>query len=65
MNEYRILYLFCGAGGFSYGMEKNQHFTTAVALDFNESALQTFNHNMPHTQTLCGDITDKEVKKTY
>ena len=30
--EFRILDLFCGAGGMSYGMHKNSHFVTKVAF---------------------------------
>lgn len=61
--RFRILDLFCGAGGFSYGMEKNPYFTTEVAVDFNEKAIITFNHNMPNAHTIVGDITDKDVKQ--
>ena len=61
--EFRILDLFSGAGGFSYGMEKNPHFKTMLALDFNEKALLTFKYNMPTTETIVGDITDTEIKK--
>ena len=43
---YKILDLFSGAGGFSYGIEKNPHFKTLLALDFNERALVTFKKNM-------------------
>lgn len=63
IKQFRILDLFSGAGGMSYGMEKNAHFTTEVALDFNEMALKTFKHNMPNTLTICGDITDDGVKQ--
>lgn len=63
-NEYRILDLFSGAGGMSYGMEQNSHFTTEVALDFNEKALQTFKFNMPSTDIVVGDITDDNVRAT-
>ena len=63
INEFRILDLFSGAGGFSYGMEKNKHFKTVVALDFNEKALATFKHNMPNTEVVNGDITDTGVKE--
>lgn len=59
---FRILDLFSGAGGMSYGMEQNEHFTTEIALDFNEKALQTFKYNMPSTETICGDITDEKTK---
>ena len=61
--NYRILDLFSGAGGMSYGMEKNPRFVTEVALDFNEKALATFKYNMPYTETISGDITDESVKK--
>lgn len=60
--EFRILDLFCGAGGFSYGMHKNQHFKTVVALDFNESAANTFKKNMPETDVVVGDITDEIIR---
>jgi len=59
---FHILDLFSGAGGFSYGMEKNKNFVTEVALDFNPKALDTFKHNMPHAETVVGDITDAGVK---
>ena len=62
MKKFIILDLFSGAGGFSYGMEMNKHFETAVATDFNEKALATFSHNMPNTKTICGDITNEKVK---
>ena len=57
-----ILDLFSGAGGFSYGMEKNPHFRTAVALDWNLNALRTFKHNMPNTEVVNGDITSQDIK---
>lgn len=63
ISEFRILDLFAGAGGFSYGMHLNEHFKTVVAADFNEKALDTFKRNMPDTETILGDISDDEVKK--
>lgn len=63
IQQFRILDLFSGAGGMSYGMENNTHFSTEVALDFNEMALKTFKYNMPNTVTICGDITDDGVKQ--
>lgn len=63
MEEFIILDLFCGAGGFSYGMHKNKHFRTAVAVDFNSEATNTFKKNMPATEVITGDITDKSIKK--
>ena len=62
-NEFRVLDLFCGAGGLSWGLHKNPHFTTKVALDFDEKAVDTFKHNMPETEVVVGDITDISVKE--
>lgn len=61
--EFKVLDLFCGAGGFSYGMDKNPHFHTVVALDFDEKAAETFKRNMPYANVLVGDITDASVKE--
>ena len=63
MENYVILDLFCGAGGFSYGMHKNNRFKTAVAVDFNKSATNTFKKNMPDTSVITGDITDEVIKE--
>lgn len=61
--DFKILDLFCGAGGFSYGMHKNPHFTTAVASDFNAIAAKTFAYNMPDAVVITGDIKDREIKE--
>ncbi len=61
--EYRVLDLFCGAGGLSWGLHKNPNFKTIVALDFDAQAAETFKKNMPDTEVLVGDITDDEIKK--
>ena len=60
--EFRVLDLFCGAGGLSWGLHKNKNFQTLVALDFDEEAANTFKKNMPETEVMVGDITDKTVK---
>ena len=62
--NFRILDLFCGAGGFSAGFELNKHFQTLVGVDFNESALQTFAYNHKKAKTIYGDLKDKSVKNT-
>lgn len=63
IKSFRILDLFSGAGGFSYGMEKNEHFQTVIAVDFNPNALATFKYNMPNSNIITGDITNTEIKK--
>lgn len=61
--EFRILDLFCGAGGLSWGLHKNKNFKTLIALDFDAEAANTFKKNMPDTEVVVGDITDKVVKE--
>lgn len=60
---FRILDLFCGAGGFSLGFDKNPHFKTLLALDFENSAIETFKFNFKSAQTICGDIANKNTKE--
>lgn len=61
--EFKILDLFCGAGGMSWGMDQNPFFKTVVAVDFDEKATETFKRNMPYAEMVVGDVTDAEVKK--
>lgn len=63
LEGFRILDLFCGAGGLSWGMHKNPNFKTMVALDFDEKAIETFKYNMPSSKVVVGDITDTTVKE--
>ena len=63
LKKFKILDLFSGAGGFSYGMHKNSHFETVVALDCNEYAAETFKRNMPSAVVITGDIKDASVRK--
>ena len=62
MYKFRILDLFSGAGGFSYGLEMIENFTTEVALDFEKKAIETFQKNFPNTTCICGDICNQEIK---
>ena len=60
--EYKILDLFCGAGGMSYGMHQNSHFKTVVSLDVNEKLAITLKKNMPDVNLIIGDIRDTKIK---
>ena len=64
MAKFKILDLFSGAGGFSYGMEKNSDFETVIALDNDAKAGNTFKKNMSQAEVIVGDITNDETKKT-
>lgn len=61
--EFRILDLFCGAGGMSYGMHKNPNFKTVVALDIEERLAKTLKMNMPEVEVVIGDIKDSSIKE--
>lgn len=61
--QYIVLDLFSGAGGISYGLHMNKNFSTAVALDYNEFATNTFKKNMPETYVITGDITNENIRK--
>ena len=62
-DDFKILDLFCGAGGLSWGMHKNPFFHTVLALDNDEQAVETFKRNMPEAETIVGDITKQDVKE--
>lgn len=59
---FRILDLFCGAGGFSSGLDLLENFSTEVALDFDKNAVETFKYNFPNAEVVCGDILQQAVK---
>jgi DNA (cytosine-5)-methyltransferase 1 len=53
----KILDLFCGAGGFSYGfilLSESAH----LAIDIDSSALETYSLNYPHAEIWNTDIHD-------
>lgn len=61
---FKILDLFSGAGGFSYGMESVDGFKTVLALDNNLPALKTLKANFINTEIIHGDITNEFIKET-
>lgn len=60
--KFKILDLFCGAGGFSYGIDMNDNFQTVLGIDFNEHAINTFNLNIKGAKGIVGDLTDKDLQ---
>ncbi len=61
--EFRVLDLFCGAGGFSAGLEQVKNFSTQIGLDFDKYAIETFARNFPNAVSICGDILNADVKR--
>ena len=60
--KFRVLDLFCGAGGFSAGLEQVNNFSTEVGLDFDKYAIETFSKNFSNAIAICGDILDQNIK---
>ena len=61
--KFKILDLFCGAGAFSKGIEKNIEFKTVIGLDFDKHAIETFKYNNPGVIAINGDITNEKTKE--
>ena len=53
--KLNFLDLFCGAGGFSNGLE-SAGLNCLLGVDFLEPAIQTFERNHPNSIGICGDI---------
>ena len=60
---YRILDLFCGIGGFSYGFEMTKQYKTVLGVDMWDVALNTFKLNHMSTDIKLSDI--KELKLEF
>ncbi|WP_208458407.1 DNA (cytosine-5-)-methyltransferase [Burkholderia multivorans] len=54
----RVLDLFCGAGGLSYGFERAGGFVTVGGIDLLPDRIATFTANHEHAVGLAGDIRE-------
>lgn len=61
--NYKILDLFCGAGGFSAGLECLKEFDTLIGLDCNKQALITFENNLKTLRVFVGTSLKLKLKK--
>jgi DNA (cytosine-5)-methyltransferase 1 len=60
----RILDLFCGTGGFSYGFEHGgTDFETVLGIDLLDTSSRTFSQNHPSALSLTGDI--RRIRRSY
>lgn len=61
----RVLDLFCGCGGLSYGLSRaefaGQRFEIVAALDHHEPSIKTFAPNHPTATPICVDIREADV----
>ncbi len=55
--DKKIIDLFCGAGGFSYGFEK-EDFEVVLAIDKWDQAIETYNNNHKNKSGISMDIHD-------
>lgn len=61
--NFKVMDLFSGAGGFSFGVEKVPGFEVLIGVDFDKSAIETFRLNHKNALGIIGDVTDANVKK--
>ena len=61
MRKYNVIDLFCGCGGLSEGF-KLSGFNIVGGIDFNKSAIDTYNFNFGQGKGICCDLLsmDKE-----
>lgn len=60
--DFKVLDLFCGAGGFSAGLDQVEGIQTVAAVDFDKYATETFKNNFPSAYVFTGDLTDIQTK---
>jgi len=75
--EYKVLDLFCGAGGLSLGFEMAKFETTGFevarfqiigGIEFNKDAMDTHESNFPNGYNICRDISsisDEEIIEKF
>ena len=57
MKKFKVVDLFCGIGGFSYGFEMTNKFDVVVGADIWDVALNTFKTNHKKTKLIHEDLT--------
>ncbi|WP_298374957.1 DNA (cytosine-5-)-methyltransferase [Azospirillum sp.] len=61
-NKPKVLDLFCGAGGFSFGLESTGHFQVTGGIDILPDRIDTFRANHRLATAICGDIRFYPIK---
>jgi DNA (cytosine-5)-methyltransferase 1 len=54
-SKFKMIDLFCGAGGLSVGLEA-AGFTSLLGVDIEPDFCETYAHNHPHSNVFCGPI---------
>ena len=58
LGRMRVLDLFCGSGGLSFGLELSGFFTSVAGIDLLPDRIATFRTNHPHAVGVVGDIRE-------
>jgi DNA (cytosine-5)-methyltransferase 1 len=61
-HRFRVVDLFCGAGGLSEGF-RQAGYSVVAGSDHDPDACATFALNFPEAETICGDIRTPSVRK--
>jgi len=59
---YRFIDLFCGCGGLSKGFSL-AGFDCVGGIDFNQAAINTFNHNFEGAKGICCDLLQMSTEQ--
>ena len=62
MPKGKVVDLFCGCGGASWGF-KAANITPVCGVDMNEDALLSYSKNFPKAEIICGDIRKPNIQK--
>ena len=60
--NYKFIDLFCGCGGLSKGFTL-AGYNCVGGIDFNQSAIDTFNHNFKKSKGLCCDLLEMSTER--
>lgn len=58
--KYKVVEIFCGCGGFSYGFEMQGEFETVLGVDIKPEAINTFKLNHTSSSIIQKDVREVE-----
>ncbi|MCL1944770.1 MAG: DNA cytosine methyltransferase [Firmicutes bacterium] len=61
-DKVRVVDLFCGVGGLSYGFYHNKNFDIVLANDIDKDAIQAYQYNHPNVKVFQCDIKHIDIK---
>ncbi len=61
---YKVLDIFCGAGGLGYGFASDYMFDIVLASDIDINMVNTYSANQLNTKVLCKNITNLRLHDT-